>query len=472
MKVAVLALIVAAALGQGEVPPALEAYPSQEQPAPPITETYTAPSDAGAALTGLHVQKTLSEYWANTILNLQSASGWLATATAWGANAISEVKQAKDAGVLADLEERYEESQDPAMTEQQRTDAKNFEEFLPLHPVQYYPLYGVSGEAQKEGSADWRTPLLYVLKINYLQTANNLANVHQQHYQMRVQTSQMTTLGNSPIISQLIFMTYYKNYLDISASSLAVQRYDAWSYWLHNEQIAAEVFDDRDDNFPEAFQKLLSASKLVAMKVYRDHAATELQSFLLEMTIKAIIAQASGASPIAGSLSMMEVESASAPFVPFLAATSPTLFEYYAKLFRLYERIVNYQAAVALADAAKKESEEYTQGLLPNAHATATLQQWALLNYYASLYEYYKLVVSLQGGAGVGSLNAPYETYASNAAPQPEAANLVQTEKPAQSQPQAQPQVQTASNNLIATPAQPAPVAAVKDKTESHSLLG
>jgi len=373
------------------------ADPQQQFPSP-----FFVPPQQGAAavVAALHQEQISTAKYSSLLIEFQITSTWLKVAQLWGASVAADVKSAPKGYNF----------------EQMGAASKNTHGHHSLE--EFYGSIGLTLPAtpSEDPDKESESALLYITKLWHIRNAYRLAEAERDHYQYKLQASLIQSLAaNQPVASTLLSLLYYRDVLNTMLSGLAIQKQDAWSFFVFNEIMETNSFDGVATG---AFEKTLLASQLNAANVYQSEAQLELQGLFIDSYIQNLIGGASQ-QRAAGSSFLEESETAepSQPNKPFFsplffAASNPSSFGYYAQLLKFYSKYLNVQLGQAYVTYSTiRSSGEGDANSVLAYQIVPTLQQWAQIKQTLAYLDLYILYSSNGAAVNAAQNSSPSSVF-------------------------------------------------------------
>jgi hypothetical protein len=446
-----------------------------------IHATTTAPTGIAA----LQVQQAMSSQYSNLILELQSLVAFSRTLSGW-------YKLSKLSGAGQQQQQQYnnyfEESNnvdnedDFSMNAEKKVNPVGSEKSLEMFFGQMdamsgVGMYGQTGmeidpaydEARKiESQSEYS--FLLVLKYLYLVNAKRLETSQTVHYQSKLALGALQAAGaTNPMASQMLYMLYMRDIMQIMMTANSLQRHDALTLWNFLEIIETNEFPARDA--PDELKQSIKKANFGAFKAYYTEASLDFQIFFIDYYLQAMMAQAiapaaaaaatTATTPLASSFvqeEMTEGATPEKPFFPTMMSNPQQYMVYYMFMMKFFSKSLLVQGVQALF-------MEASSALAPNHNNQGArvdpaqirhrgillLSQWCQIRYFQVTMDVYMMF------SGMAAQTTP-QTHASAAAMN----NFVQVENP-----QAQPQ-----SPVIEVPVQAPVPQSVPQPQNTQSVVG
>lgn len=329
---------------------------------------------AGSAIAAIHSQQIASSVIGNSFLALHSAVTWSQVVNSWATQSLHEDKKNKNNNV--DLEENNDFEDETTRFidnvfcaarisssyckngqeqnangyfgsfeqngEEEGAKVQDLEEAFPYSLVKH----AVQTQDQKKQEVEGEKHVTYLTKLWHITAANRLADAQKSHYQTKIQLAMLQQVagnaGGNALITQLMYLTYYKDILNTIASSVAIEKQDSWSRWVLLDILESTTSAEENSEF---LNKLVD-SQYSSMKLLHYEALLDVQIMYIDFLIHSLINSAAAQQPQPqpqpqqGFASFVEMESTANPEKPFIGfgAGNPAYFQQYLSFLRMYSK--------------------------------------------------------------------------------------------------------------------------------------
>jgi len=271
--------------------------------------------------------------------------------------------------------------------------------------------------------------LLALVKLQYIQAANRLGASQESHYQVKAVVARIASAGGAvPQLQTLTQTLYYRDMLELITTCVTIQKQDIWNFWIFNEMVETEMFNDGSE-MPDEFGERMAVARLQAMSQFQMQAGLELASmvmdFYIQQTVAGLmapyVAQMQGTpnmmqmpqGPYAQGTSFLETETstgAGTQFVPSMALGGLFGWQQFLPYMKFYTAWIKYYVASELAVLSQVDAMSLMGKDTPMAEhkprimASQTmplLKQWTQLRLMLSLYDFYSLTGAASGGTSM-----------------------------------------------------------------------